>query len=223
MLYYRRKAVGKRTLDPNMAPGLFLGWRIEAGLRYRDVVRVLDYSEYRMSGNPLVVDVPESELFVEPGQPVFRIAHARDKALLEGSVGVKRDALPEYDMKEIPFPADGGIASPSTPVGPKARGVYITADRIIKFKETPGCKGCRGTATKHTTECRERFARLVEAEKKEAEDAAILRESAKVASAEPAPLPPPAAPPPAEEETEGAALSAPVAVNAGAASVNSSA
>ena len=69
--------------------------------------------------------------------------------------------------------------------------MYITADRIIKWKETPGCKACKGLASKHTDECRERFSRLVEAERKEAEDAAILRASAALGG--PA-IPHPAAP-----------------------------
>ena len=207
LMYYRRKAIGKKTLEPNMAPGLFLGWRIDSGLRYRNVVKVLDYTEFRTRGNHVAIDVPETETYVEPGAPIFPIAHARDKALKEGS----RDEgeLPTYDLKEIPFPIDGGIASPSTPAGPKSRSVYITVDRIIKWKETPGCKGCVGTSTKHTKECRERFTRLVETEKKEAEDAAIVRAS----SLEPAPLPAPARPP---EKEEGAAPGAPSAI-AGAA------
>ena len=36
-----------------------------------------------------------------------------------------------------------------------------------RLKETPGCKGCAGTSSKHTPECRDRFARLVNAEKEE--------------------------------------------------------
>ena len=143
LMYYRRKAVGKKTLEPNMAPGLFLGWRIDSGLRYRNVVKVLDYTEYRTRGNHVVIDVPEVETYVEVGIPIFPIAHARDKALKEGSP--TEEPLPAYDLKQIPFPADGGIASPSTPAGPKSRSVYITVDRIIKWKETPGCKGCQAS------------------------------------------------------------------------------
>lgn len=43
-----------------------------------------------------------------------------------------------YDLKEVKevrFPVDGG-----------SRCVYITVERILKFKETPGCKGCAGTS-----------------------------------------------------------------------------
>ena len=50
-MYYRRKAVCKKTLEPNIAPGLFLGWRIDSGLRYRNVVKVLDYTEHRTRSN----------------------------------------------------------------------------------------------------------------------------------------------------------------------------
>ena len=71
-------------------------------------------------------------------------------------------------LKDVPFPPDGGIASPSTP-GPKSRSVYITLDRIIKFKETPGCKGCTNKTRYHTLECRARFQKLVDEERELAE------------------------------------------------------
>lgn len=112
------------------------------------VIRVLDYQEYRTRSIAQAIDVPEAELFVEEGDPVFPLAVARDKALSSGSPSGKLD-LPGYAEKELPFPPEGGVASPSTPSGPKGRGVYITLERIIKFKETPGCKGCSGDANPH--------------------------------------------------------------------------
>ena len=54
-----------------MSPGLFLGWRIDPGFRYRNVLRVLDYQEYRTRGGNSAVDVPEAEIFVPEGDPVF--------------------------------------------------------------------------------------------------------------------------------------------------------
>eukprot|EP00435_Cladocopium_sp_Y103_P040886 s2774_g11.t1 len=71
--------------------------------------------------------------------------------------------------KDVPFPKEGGIASPSTPK-PKARSVYITVDRILKVKDTPGCDACLGRARFHTETRRARFSKLVE-EEKEAERA----------------------------------------------------
>ena len=187
LVYFRKKSATRRTLEPNMSPGLFLGWRIDPGLRYRGVLRVLDYQEYRTKKNALAVDVPQDELFVDPGLPCFPVAFARDKALKEGKES-EASEFPEIELKELPFPPEGGLAAPSTPSGPKARGVYITADRIIKFKETPGCKGCIGTSTKHTQECRDRFSRLVQAEK---EEEISRREGAAESAPDAAPSTPP--------------------------------
>jgi len=168
-----------------MSPGLFLGWRIDPGLRYRGVLRVLHYQEYRTKKNALAVEVLQEELYVEPGPPCFPIAFARDKALKEGK-GSSVSEFPEINLKELPFPPEGGVASPSTPSGPKGRGVYITVERIIRFKETPGCKGCAGTSAKHTQECRDRFARLVNAEKEASKvESAAMREHGAVLSAPP--------------------------------------
>ena len=168
LVYYRRKHPTKRTLQPNMAPGLFMGWRVDSGLRYRCVVRVMDYQEFRTKSNAMVLDVPEPELFVEEGNPTFPIAEAKRKALMGGGSEEDPLELKVCDLKEVPFPVGGGEPSPSTPSGPKSRSVYITVERILKFKETPGCKGCLGTSRLHTDECRRRFASLVEAERKEA-------------------------------------------------------
>eukprot|EP00435_Cladocopium_sp_Y103_P064106 s119_g25.t1 len=177
LVYFRKKSPSKRTLEPNMSPGLFLGRRVDPGFRYREVVRVLDYLEYRTKSIASPIDVPESELFVEEGPPIFPIAHARDVALREGGNPDSKVA-PEIPLRELPFPPEGGMASPSTPSGPKARGVYITVDRILKFKETPGCKGCIGESTKHNEECRARFAKLVEEEKAEARKVATAEGAA---------------------------------------------
>ena len=163
LVYYRRKSPTKRTLEPNMSPGLFLGWRIDPGFRYRNVLRVLDYQEYRARGGNSAVDVPEAEIFVPEGDPVFPVGFSRHQALIRGD-NPDDLKLPEYALKDVPFPKEGGIASPSTP-GLKSRSVYITVDRILKWKETPGCKGCTGHSRAHTDECRARFSMLVEKEK----------------------------------------------------------
>ena len=63
-----------------MSPGLFLGWGIDPGFRYRNVVRVLDYQEYGNSA----VDVPGAEIFVPEGDPVFPVGFSRHQALIRG-------------------------------------------------------------------------------------------------------------------------------------------
>lgn len=90
------------------------------------------------------------------------------------------------------MPPEGGIASPSTPAGPKSRSVYITVERIIRFKETPGCKDCSGDSKVHTEACRTRFAKLVE-EEKAAFKAAPSTPAAEGASSSSKPEPLPAA------------------------------
>ena len=166
LVWYRSKG-SKLTLEPNMSPGLFLGWRIDAGMRYRNVVKVLDYNEFRGKRNTSVHDVPEPELYIEDGPPIFPIANATRKTLVDGStLSATSGALPEIPLREIPFASES--IGPPAPRTPGVRTVYITADRIIKFGETPGCLACRGKATKHTDTCRARFAELVKADKEEA-------------------------------------------------------
>ena len=168
LIYYRKKHPTKRTLEPNMAPGLFVGWRVDPGLRYRDVVRVLDYQTFRTKSAATAIDVPEAELYVEPGEPIFPVANAREKALKGGRDDGEKFVIPEIALQEVPFPPEGGIAAPSTP-GARSRRVYITVERILKFKETPGCKGCLGKTRIHTQDCIDRFTKLVQEEKEEAE------------------------------------------------------
>ena len=165
-MWYRSKG-SKRTLEPNMSPALFLGWRVDAGMRYRNVVKVLDYAEFRNKRNTAVHDVPEAKLFVEDGPPVFPIANATRKALVDGStLDAATGALPDIPMREVPFASES--IGPPAPRTPGVKGVYITADRIVKFGETPGCLACRGKAVRHTDTCRSRFAELVRVDKEEA-------------------------------------------------------
>ena len=167
LVYFRKKHPTKRTLEPNMAPGLFLGWRIDSGFRYRYVTRILDYQEFRTRGASCVLDVPEPELYLPDGDAYFPVGYSKHQALIRGD-DPDDIKLPEIALKNVPFPLEGGIASPSTP-GPKSRSVYITLDRIIKFKETPGCKGCTNKTRYHTPACRARFQKLVDEEKELAE------------------------------------------------------
>jgi len=81
---------------------------------------VLDYQKYRTKKNALAVDVPQGELYVEPGPPCFPIAFARDMALKEGR-NASVSEFPEIELKELPFPPEGGVASIHT-VGSKGQG-----------------------------------------------------------------------------------------------------
>ena len=37
-------------MAPNAAPGLFLGWRIDSGMRYLGGVKIIDYDAVRKRG-----------------------------------------------------------------------------------------------------------------------------------------------------------------------------
>ena len=52
-------------LDAPVSPGLFIGWELESGLRYRGVLKVMDYESCRTHGwSPgFVVSVPEKECY----------------------------------------------------------------------------------------------------------------------------------------------------------------
>ena len=191
-----QEASAKRTLEPNMAPGLFLGWRFDSGFRYRYVVRILDYQEFRTRGASCVSDVPEPELYFPDGEAYFPVGFSKHQALVRGD-NPDDVKLPEIALQNVPFPPDGGLASPSTP-GPKPRSVYITLDRIIKFKETPGCTGCKNKTRYHTPECRKRFQKLVDEEKeleaksKPISESVVVEPPSEVPSAlEDAPVEPP--------------------------------
>ena len=127
LVWYRKKG-SKKTLDPNMAPGLFLGWRVDPGMRYRNVVRVMDYSDFREKRNVSAIDVPEPELFIEEGPPVFPVANATHKSLVDGSTleSAARRALPDYPLREVPFPPEHGKVPPPTPIGIQNPGLCIS-------------------------------------------------------------------------------------------------
>ena len=154
-----------RTKRWTLIPGLFLVWRIDPGMRYRGVLRVMDYilisvrnvmSRILMSPSPSGVSKRALLFFQSP-------------TLVDGSTleSTARRALPDYPLREVPFPPEGGTAPPPTPRDGKPRAVYITVERIIKVGETPGCKACLGKGSKHIDACRKRFAELLKKEREE--------------------------------------------------------
>ena len=57
----------------------------------------MDYADFREKRNVHTVDVPEPELFIEEGPPVFPVANATHKSLADGSTleSAARSALPD--------------------------------------------------------------------------------------------------------------------------------
>ena len=135
-------------------PGIFAGWRIEAGMRYRGVCKVFSYNALKnKEGNYWEpTSVPEAELFFLQGEePVFPLRVIAEEA-------VRRFEDPELtnlkDEEEfaIPWVAEHVAAS-----CPRPRHSKITFNRMLEIGPTLGCNGCCGDSGYHNKECRTRF------------------------------------------------------------------
>ena len=90
----------------------------------------------------------------------------------------QENSVMHQPLREAPFGA------PPTPSAVKSKSVYITVERIIKFKETPGCRACTGHSKIHSAECKNRFSELVSADRAEA----AAKSAANSESKEPIPI-----------------------------------
>ena len=65
------------TLMPPTVAGLFVGWRLESGLRFRGVVLIANYDKVRKDGfqNRFVNSIPDKEVYFPP-ELVFPFAEA---------------------------------------------------------------------------------------------------------------------------------------------------
>ena len=154
------------AFEPRTLPGIFVGWRIDAGYVHKGIHLVLDYESLRTNtkgcGRP--IQVYQSEL-VDPneGNWVFPLYEANMSKLRLFSA---KSSLPVLEPKEaLPFE---GVA-PSTPA--RKRRTYVTLERAIKYGKTPGCRGCDRIAegVPHTEACHERFRTCLEEERLAAE------------------------------------------------------
>ena len=154
------------AFEPRTLPGIFVGWRMDAGFKHRGIHYVLDYESLRTNskgcGRP--IQVYQSEL-VDPndGNWVFPLYEAQVAKLQLFS---EKSELPLLGTKDaLPFE---GEAPP--PVVRKRR-TYVTLERAIKYGKTPGCKGCERIAEgiPHTEACHERFRICLEEERLAAE------------------------------------------------------
>ena len=74
LVYYKSSG---HPLGNNTIPGLFVGWRIESGMRYRGVLHILDYERAQTNDFSLrnLRKIPEQEVYVPP-EPLFPFAEA---------------------------------------------------------------------------------------------------------------------------------------------------
>ena len=135
LVWYCSKG-SKSILETNIPQALFLGWRIDAGMRYRNVVRILDYYEFRTTRNTAGHDVKEPEFYIEDGPPIFPFANATKRFGRRLNFGCRLWRLPDIPiLREVTSASESIGPLPLRRLG--ARGVCSIADRIVKFGETP--------------------------------------------------------------------------------------
>ena len=182
------------AFQPRAIPGIFCGWRMDSGFKFRGVHLVLDYEALRTDakgcGRPIQVHATE---MVAPETFIFPLQEALNEKL----------ALfrPTADLKAIESREALPFEKGAPEAKPRVRRTYVTLDRALKFGTTVGCKGCDRIAegVKHSDACHERFRKLLEDEAlaKAARDKERAKPSAPSApSFEPPPSVPPDVPNP---------------------------
>ena len=93
LVHYHVPASPRGKFEPSSRPGLFVGWRYDAGpLSHKSVYYVLDYGKLREreAGHANAISVPAEEVYVEEKEPVLPLKCAADLALAnfsEASLG----------------------------------------------------------------------------------------------------------------------------------------
>ena len=160
LVYYRSKGdLG----EPTTKPGIFAGWHVSPGLRYKGNLQIIDYEAVRTRAHlhwiPKVVH--QRETFLPPVEHLeFPLARAARSALLDMTdveMVLKRDEF-NKSLTEGVLPYDVCIdAFPLDDKPPPPGHAYITSQRLDKHGKTPGCSGCEHGHSRHTNECRDRF------------------------------------------------------------------
>ena len=139
-------------LTANVVPGIFAGWRFDLGFTYRKVVLVLDYDalQHKSGGYYNTTAVPEDELYLPNGEPVFPLKAAAEIALEKFDT----PSLEGHTIQPLMLPF-----TPDALLGKRPKRMYVTWEKIQEFGPTPGCTGCMADSRSHTKECVERFPR----------------------------------------------------------------
>ena len=92
-------------LEPTTKPGIFIGWRLERGLRYRGVLNILDYGNARKGIFAIrsIQRCPVAEVYFPP-ELEYPFKNARELAL--------KDCSDELKLTDTPIPFEIGQAEP---------------------------------------------------------------------------------------------------------------
>ena len=180
------------TLSARTRPGIFLGYETSPGCLWKGGYRILDYTslipipgENASESASRIRRVIVKEICFGDGNWKFPLAVARDTGISKFSQAAL--ASPEDVGKEaIESPQDAlEISGPKSKIGER-KTVYITLERRLRYGRTDGCGGCHHGLWTHSARCKERFTKLIDAEKQGRVGLAVLPE---------APVPPVPPPP----------------------------
>jgi hypothetical protein len=149
-----------------------MGWKLEPGMRYRGVLKVLDYElvQKGVFTNNRIASVPQKEVHF-PAEIVFPLANMR-KLCIENMT--QQGSLPDVTVSmPLPFAeeANDKTIHDDRPIilPPVQQRFGITFLRIEKYGGTSGCVACKEfnytagrTPLTHTKECRQRFRSMME-------------------------------------------------------------
>jgi hypothetical protein len=172
LVYY--KAAGDGLAEANTRPGLFAGWTIAPGLRYKEIVRILDLEDIRTNQATCWTpkdNIHQREVFFPPAEHIeYPLANAARIAIRDTTCPQHELRKSEYDksLERGVLPYDVIIDSlpettPDRAERPLKLGIRIedhariTIQRLIKDGSTPGCPGCEGGNSDHNAACRARF------------------------------------------------------------------
>lgn len=161
LIHYRPNAK-KSKLGAKTKPGLFIGWRIEAGMNWKGVYKVVDLDNVRawIAGKASLSVSTTMTVVPHEGKDVFplRSAVQRQHELLEDLPRMFADSQIEEDLKAIDDPLDDDrISNPEANASSRAgskRHEKITVERFIEFGPSPDCVACSKGLDNHTQECR---------------------------------------------------------------------
>ena len=161
LVFYRSKGDG--MAEPTTKPGLFAGWHLAPGLRYKGNVKILDYETVRershLHWQPRVLH--EKEVYFPPTEYIeFPLALAAHTAMLQMTDEEREVKKAIYDRSFVEgvLPYDVCIdAFPVDSPPPPPRHAYITWARLLKHGFTKGCAGCSMGHNRHSPECKARF------------------------------------------------------------------
>eukprot|EP00435_Cladocopium_sp_Y103_P009465 s2216_g2.t1 len=142
--YVRTKDAAKFKFSPNAEPAIFVGWRLDFGMRYRGALQFVLYSHLCEDASTYPVSqFHDTEVYMH-GEAFFPLASAAEAALKECD-DPRLSEPHDMDAEPVPFV--------DTEVKCKMRRVYVTYAGMLKIGATKGCKGCENDTSNLNAEC----------------------------------------------------------------------